>query len=287
MKRLFRIIVKGLGIGLCLLFFSCATPAVPNLNDANIAVWLSGAAYCGKENYKTMQLSGPAINFQVTDVLYDSETDLQGYVGLLKKTNTIYVVFRGSSSKLNWQADFEIIRREYYTYPECDCSVHTGFYKATINLKDKTIESVQKLIFKTGFKNVIITGHSLGAAVAQLIGMELHAIDVYNEVYNFGQPRVGNDKYANFVNTIMKDQFLFRFTHNKDMVPHIPPRAIGYLHSCREIFEDGSGNLKDCSIMDCEDPKCSDQYRLSQTNTDDHSYYLDHFLDCGNSTYSL
>lgn len=267
------------------LFSNAIASAILDLNIANTAVWLSGASYCGMENYKSMQLAGPATSFQVTNVLYDEETDLQGYIGLLKETKTIYVVFRGSSSRLNWRADFEIIRRDYATYPECDCSVHTGFYKATKNLKDATIYAVSNLKRETGYNKVVVTGHSLGAAVAQLIGMELFAVDIDNEVYNYGQPRIGNNKYAEFVNEIIKS--MYRFTHDRDMVPHIPPRDVGYLHSCREIFEDKTGKLKECSSAECEDPLCADQYRLAQTNTEDHSYYLGHFLDCANSTYSL
>jgi hypothetical protein len=256
-----------------------------NADISNTAVWLSGAAYCGKENYKTMKLSGPATNFIVDGVLYDPKTDLQGYTGILKSTKTVYVVFRGSSSKLNWMADFEVTKRQYYTYPECECKVHNGFYDATENLKDYVIKSVREIKEKTGYSNVIVTGHSLGAAVAQLIGMELSAVDIKNQIYNFGQPRIGDENYATFVNTISEE--LVRFTHDRDMVPHVPPREMGYLHSCREVFESESGKLKECSSVECEDPKCSDQYRLSQTNTEDHSIYLGHYLDCGNSTYSL
>ena len=102
------------------------------------------------------------------------------------------------------------------------------------------------------------------------------------EIYNYGQPRVGDTKYAGFVNTVIKDYW--RFTHNKDMVPHVPPTTgFGYLHSCRAVFEDESGNTHLCSELVGEDPKCADQYSLSQTNTDDHSYYLDHRVDCANS----
>jgi hypothetical protein len=273
MKSLFHIIFS---------LFSTVVFAY-NTEISNTAVWLSGAAYCGKDNYKTMKLSGPATNFIVDTILYDPKTDLQGYTGILKSTKTIYVVFRGSSSKLNWMADFEVTKREYDTYPECDCKVHHGFYDATENLKDHVIKSVREIKDKTGYSKVIVTGHSLGAAIAQLIGMELSAIDIKNDIYNFGQPRVGDDKYASFVNIISDE--LVRFTHDKDMVPHVPPREMGYLHSCREVFEDKKGFLKECSSAECEDPKCADQYRLSQTNTADHSIYLGHYLDCGNSTH--
>uniref|UniRef100_A0A6C0DV16 Fungal lipase-type domain-containing protein n=1 Tax=viral metagenome TaxID=1070528 RepID=A0A6C0DV16_9ZZZZ len=254
-----------------------------NKDVSNTAVWLSGAAYCGMDNYKTMKLSGPATNFIVENVLYEPKTDLQGYIGILKSTNTIYIVFRGSSSKLNWMADFEFTKREYDTYSDCECKVHHGFYDATENLKDQVINLVREIKYKTGFSSVIVTGHSLGAAIAQLIGMELSAVDIKNQIYNFGQPRIGDDKYAKFVNVISKE--LVRFTHDKDMVPHVPPREFGYLHSCREVFEDKYGKLTECSSAECEDTKCADQYRLSQTNTEDHSIYLGHYLDCGNSTF--
>ena len=59
---------------------------------------------------------------------------------------------------------------------------------------------------------------------------------------------------------------------------------VNHTNSCYFTMaaKDESGNLNECTI--CEDPKCADKYRLSQTNTADHSYYLGHFLDCGNST---
>uniref|UniRef100_A0A6C0JYL3 Fungal lipase-type domain-containing protein n=1 Tax=viral metagenome TaxID=1070528 RepID=A0A6C0JYL3_9ZZZZ len=256
-----------------------------NRDISNTAVWLSGAAYCGKDSYKSMKLSGPATSFIVDSILYDPKTDLQGYTGILKSTRTIYVVFRGSSSKLNWVADFEVTKRNYDTYPECECKVHRGFYDATKNLKDQVINSMKILKEQTGFSNVIVTGHSLGAAIAQLMGMELSAVNIKNKIYNFGQPRIGDKKYARFVNSISEE--LVRFTHYKDIVPHVPPMEMGYLHSCREIFEDDTGKTTECSLSECEDSKCADQYKLSKTNMEDHMIYLGHYLDCSNSTYSL
>lgn len=247
---------------------------------ANTAVWLSGAAYCDKNDYKTMQLAGPATGFIVSDVLYDPKTDLQGYTGVLNKS--IFVAYRGSSSVLNWLSDFEVVKKPYLTYPECNCTVHKGFYTATTNLKESTIKSVQNLKAKYGYSDVIVTGHSLGAAIAQLIGMELSAVNIKNQVYNFGQPRIGDNKYAGFVNTITDD--LWRFTHNKDSVPHLPPMSMGYLHSCREVFELESGELHMCSEVQCEDPKCADQYSATDVDSDDHSIYLGHPLDCSKST---
>ncbi len=64
--------------------------------------------------------------------------------------------------------------------------------------------------------------------------------------------------------------------------------GFGYYHSCVEIFETIDENLQTCSQQNCEDPKCSNQYSLVQTNTADHSRYLGHQLSCETSTlYSI
>ena len=246
-------------------------------------VWLSGAAYCGKDNYKTMKLDGPATGFVYKDTLYDIKTDLQGYTGILSNTKTIYVALRGSSSVINWLDDLEVRLVPYTTFPECNCNVHTGFYKSALGVINKTIDTVKllKKIYPT--YSVVVTGHSYGASVGQLLAMELIKEGITVKLYNYGQPRVGDDKYAAFVNTKISEYW--RTTHNKDIVPHVPPiTSFGYLHSCREIFEDINGNLNICSAINCEDPKCADQFSLSETNADDHLYYLGHRVSCEEST---
>jgi hypothetical protein len=251
--------------------------------QAHTTVYLSGAAYCGKDNYETMHLTGPATGFVYTDTLYDVKTDLQGYIGYIPAKKSIYVVVRGSSSILNWIDDLEVKLVDYVSWPICNCNVHYGFYRSAESVANKTVISVSKLKKKFPDYSVIMTGHSYGAATVQLLGMELERFGIDVEIYNYGQPRVGDANYAGIVNTVIDEYW--RFTHDKDIVPHLPPMAgLGYLHSCREVFEDVNGNLIVCSEADCEDALCSGQYSVSQTNADDHSYYLGHYLDCESST---
>ena len=247
-------------------------------------VWLSGGAYCGKEKYTSMKLSGPASGFIYKNTLYDIKTDLQGYIGILPSTKSIYVVLRGSSSIINWLDDFEVKLIPYTTFPECNCNVHYGFYNSALGVKDSMISSVQSLIKSYPTYSVIVTGHSYGASCAQLLAMELVKHNIPVQIYDYGQPRVGDKTYASFSNTKILNYW--RTTHNKDTVPHVPPiEGLGYYHSFREIFEDASGKLTICSSSNSEDPKCADQFSLAQTNTDDHSYYLQHRVDCSSSTY--
>jgi predicted lipase len=251
-------------------------------NEALRCVWLSGAAYCGKDKYYTMKVGGPATGLVVQDILYDKKTDLQGYTGTLSKYSNIYVVIRGSSSVMNWLDDFEVRKVPYITYPECGCQVHNGFYKSATNVKNDTVAAVKRLKSRFPSYSVIVTGHSYGASCSQLLAMELEKAGISTTIYNYGQPRVGDTKYAGFANTIVPNYW--RFTHNKDVVPHVPPTEMGYLHSCREVFEDANGYLNLCSDVSCEDPKCADQYPLSKTNADDHTTYLNHPVSCSAST---
>jgi hypothetical protein len=129
---------------------------------------------------------------------------------------------------------------------------------------------------------IILTAHSLGAAVSQLMSLELYYQNITNIVYSFGQPRVGNKKYADFVNK--KIPKFSRYTHNRDLVPHIPIKELlDYHHSCGEIFENSRGELTICSKTNCEDEKCSQQYKIMETNAEDHLTYLGHKIACNTS----
>ena len=268
--------------GVLLFLFFMSKVVCYDKSQLNTGVWLSGAAYCGKDLYKNMILGGPASGFTYKETIYNVKTDLQGYIGILPTTKSIYVVIRGSSSALNWLDDFEVKLVPYISFPECNCTVHNGFYKSTLNIVSKTVSTVKALKRQYPGYSVVVTGHSYGAACGQLLGMELIKNGINVKVYNYGQPRVGDANYAAFVNTKITE--FYRMTHNKDIVPHVPPiEGFNYLHSCGEIFEDSTGNLTTCSLTNCEDPMCADQFSLVQTNSDDHSYYLGHRVDCENS----
>lgn len=271
----------GLILLLNFLLFSCCEIYDPN--QALINVWLSGAAYCDKDTYGKMIVSGPASGFVYKNTLYDPKTDLQGFIGIIPSQKTIYIAYRGTSSYYNWLDDLQVKQVSYYTYPECNCKIHNGFYNSALNIKNQTLESLINLKREYPNYNVIVTGHSFGAAISQIIGMELVKEGINLDIYNYGQPRIGDKKYADFVNTKLKHYW--RFTHNKDIVPHLPPiEGFSYYHSCREVFENINNKLYLCSESDCEDPKCADQYSTSQTLVEDHYYYLNHRVQCIEST---
>jgi len=269
-------------LNIFLLFFFLSTiKSIKSIQEKDICVWLTGASYCGKEKYPTMILGGPSSTFNYEYTIYDVKTDLEGFIGTLNTTQSIYIVLRGTNSILNWVDDLEVKLVPYNTYEECQCRVHYGFYNSVLRIIDSVMENIQRLINAYPTYQIIITGHSYAAATGQLLAMELSKKNIITSLYNFGQPRVGDEKYASFVNTKLKNYY--RFTHDKDIVPHLPPLSMGYQHSCGEIFENSQGELRECSKINCEDENCAVQYLLAETNVNDHSYYLGHYLSCENS----
>lgn len=122
-----------------------------------------------------------------------------------------------------------------------------------------------------------VTGHSLGAALAQLASMDLYKAGLTPSVYNYGQPRTGDEAYSKFATPLLP---LWRVTHNRDTVPHLPlEEKMSFYHVCREEFEDEDGSFKTCNTS-CEDPTCADQFSANELNSDDHMYYLGLYMSC-------
>jgi predicted lipase len=184
-----------------------------------------------------------------------------GFVGYLPSDKSIYVVFRGSSSIRNWITNLDAYKTPYTSYPACKCEVHKGFYSAEQIVIGGIISEVKRLksISSLSTYSVKTTGHSLGAALAQLTAMGESLFSIFRKynldnvecifspldllkagysvsMYNFGQPRVGDQAYAVFSTSTLSS---YRVTHDKDIVPHIPlSTGMDFYHACFEEFED-------------------------------------------------
>jgi hypothetical protein len=83
-------------------------------------------------------------------------------------TNSIITTYRGTVTKLNWIEDFDF-KKVDYLFPGCNnCSVHQGFFVCYNSLSEKVESYIQVLTAKYPNATVVVTGHSLGAAIAML-----------------------------------------------------------------------------------------------------------------------
>lgn len=269
MRSLFAALVAALA-------FAQVAFASWSMQMANTSVWYSATASCGKSNYASHVWKGPTTGFVYTYGFTDLLTDQEGYVGYQASQNLIVVVYRGTESIENWIDDARFLLT---TYPYCaGCEVHTGFYKAHQSVWSGVLAEVKRLRSKYTTYNLLVTGHSLGGAVATLAAMEFTVQGIpVKYAYTFGSPRVGNPSFGDYVGAKLPD--MRRVTHYKDTVPHVPYESMGYRHVINEHYEDQNHGMHTCSGPE-DTTTCCQQWSFVQTNTDDHVLYLNLDMHC-------
>jgi len=171
----------------------------------------------------------------------DKKSDTQGFVAI--KDKSIYIVWRGSSSKKDFQNDASIDKVPFIQEGE---KVHIGFKSSWDAVKDETYKSFEKALSTLGGEgevdNIVVCGHSLGAAVSTLCAYEIYSIYKSNKIIccTIGSPRVGNKVFKqNFDKSSIES---LRIVHNNDVVTHSP--YIGYYHVNQMLRIDSEGNIK-------------------------------------------
>lgn len=174
-------------------------------------------------------------SFGLTKVKWvdDKKSDTQAFVAM--KGKSIYVVFRGTSSKKDAQNDVSIDKVPFINEGD---KVHIGFLSSWDSVKDIIFKNIDKM---SGYNKIVVCGHSLGAAVATLCAYNLsHVYDTPIECCTIGSPRVGNKTFKN--NYDNKKIKTYRIVHNNDVVTHSP--FIGYHHVNYMLRIDHDGNIK-------------------------------------------
>jgi len=178
--------------------------------------------------------------FQVQGYVAEIPTDVENDVKCM-------ISFRGSLNVANWYADFLTMLRPW---PLNDlagakwcigCKAHYGFTEAYEELRD----SVHSAIAELGCNRLVLTGHSLGAAIATIASFDLRASMGYqvDATWTYGKPRIGNQEFVtNFVQAATKQGVsppMWRIVHYHDPVPRAPPHLPGLhpvAHGALEIY---------------------------------------------------
>ncbi|PUZ73422.1 hypothetical protein GQ55_2G472500 [Panicum hallii var. hallii] len=223
--------------------------------------------------------------FEMRSLIVDVENCLQAFVGVAHNLNSIVVAIRGTqeNSVQNWIKDL-IWKQLDLSYPNMpNAKVHSGFFSSYNNtiLRLAITSAVRKARKSYGNINVIVTGHSMGGAMASFCALDL-AMKLGSDsvqLMTFGQPRVGNAAFASYFAKYVPNTI--RVTHGHDIVPHLPPYfsflpQLTYHHFPREVWvHDSEGNTTE-QICDNsgEDPKCCRCISMFSLSIQDHFTYL-------------
>ncbi|KAH7856468.1 hypothetical protein Vadar_001710 [Vaccinium darrowii] len=210
--------------------------------------------------------------FEMIELVVDVQRCLQGFVGVAPDLNAIVIAFRGTqgNSIQNWIEDLYWKQLDI-DYPDMpDAMVHHGFYSAYHNttIRSGILEAIERAKGLYGNIEIMITGHSMGGAMAAFCGLDLVVnYKIHNvQVVTFGQPRIGNTAFASRYSKLVPNTI--RVTNKHDIVPHLPPyyphvTQKTYHHFPREVwlYDSGFGTFiypveKVCDDSG-EDPDCS------------------------------
>ncbi len=144
-------------------------------------------------------------------------------------SDTAIVAFRGTEKKVaDWLTDLNAFgtTRSYGR-------VHRGFWAAFQGVAYLLDAAIADL----GSPNLVLTGHSLGGALAVIAAAEWKDKYPVQSIYTYGQPAVGKGHFPGFMRENYDDLF-YRFVNDDDIVPMVPPL---YCHT-GQLYHFGPGN---------------------------------------------
>lgn len=120
---------------------------------------------------------GPCELVQADDTeitsIYHGTAIATGYIALDHTRKLVLVTFRGTVTAADLYQDLRI---PVFTDVSdiCEgCKAHTGFWNYWLSAKDQVTAELRRLIKENPSYSVVVTGYSLGAAVATLAGTAL------------------------------------------------------------------------------------------------------------------
>lgn len=279
MKFLIGLIFFGF-FAICL----AAPPATWDQTYGATMVWYSYAAYCPQSNIQKWSCTwcskiGP---FTVETVAVNTSADSLAYVGVNTNSKQIVVVFRGTHNFENWMEDADFVQTAYPAFS--GAKVHKGFNDVYNGLRPTILSAIKTLAAKYTTYPIVVSGHSLGGALATLCTCDLglHSTSYFGRKVNlyqwdYGRPRVGNQAFANGYQSLSIPTW--RHVNQKDPVPHVPPEALNYYHTTEEVWEHANCVFQQCSKTNGEDPNCSDSV-ADPDAVSDHLNYFEYYETC-------
>ena len=204
----------------------------PETTDSELTLSKYAANLVGKLEFKHKAPLPVSLEIYYNDTLF-------GWV--LNGKNALYVVYRGTRTLEEWGKDFSYYQNKDFAskvvaeknagakqrafMPVQDgvsmgaggseVMVHQGFLDVYNSFKD----AVMKKLNEGESKPVLITGHSLGSAVATLNGVDLTLGGRQNKSIVFASPKVGNTAFADLLNGRVD---LLKWTNTSDVIPTMP-----------------------------------------------------------------
>jgi len=214
------------------------------------------------------------------------ETDVTGYVAVDSTNDLVVVAFRGSESVRNYlaDADFPVTSTDICEY----CTADEGFWNSWLEARDDVLGAVTSAVESYPSYQLVVTGHSLGAAIADLAAAELRNKGYDAALYTFGSPRIANATLSDYITNQAGGNY--RVTHYDDPVPRLPPILLDFVHISPEYWiTTGNGvavTADDIEVLD-GDINLSGNTGTDGLDTQAHRWYFRNVTQCYPGGFSI
>lgn len=176
----------------------------------------------------------------------------------------VIIALRASTTRQDWISDFTIYPTAWEPSSKscyqnlldsgairpCEgCKIHRGFYKFSETLAELFLDEIEHIFSKYPEYHLVITGHSLGAALASIAGIELKLRGYDPLVLTYANPLMFNTEMKEWVDDLFQthevdkncrqsgrldfEKGYFRVIHDEDYIPMVPPN---YSDAGLELF---------------------------------------------------
>ena len=189
-----------MGMAISLILNSCAKNVADKNNDLG----------SGDKSNLPVTLTSLIEHAEYCKAIYDSGGDQKDEVAFeVKQNNGIsIIVIRGTANDANVLSDVDV---RLVSDTRTGIRLHKGFRDAAVTVM-QIIDNT-----KTLEHTVHVTGHSLGGAVAQIIGMWLYKRGKNVQIYSYGSPKVSDQVLPGGQPTH------WRVVRRSDPIPFTPP----------------------------------------------------------------
>ena len=186
------------------------------------------------------------VGFTDLVLFVDSKSGASAFAARRSTDGTTLLSLRGTQPN-DYKDLITDLRANLVAWPESAGRVHNGFAVAVRALRSQILDWIDSA--KADTNKLILTGHSLGAAMATL------AATIWRPAWlvTLGSPRVGD---AAFIATVGAT-YIVRFVDCCDAVTEVPPEVDGYIHIPANTYL-----TRDARIVENPDPSFVTSDRL-------------------------
>ena len=151
------------------------------------------------------------------------------------RPGAVFISIRGTESPGEWLCDFDAVPS---TCQIGNGTVHEGFQKIYEVIRESALDGLKSVI--SSGDQILVTGHSLGAALAILFANDAVSLTPNIQVCTFAGPRTGLGDFVGSYN--QRVPRTLRVTNRWDIVPNVPvpaPPLCLYEHAGSLLSIDG------------------------------------------------